>query len=183
MDYSGFTRNFVFVLASIFLVAAGCSSSDGPGEDAGVDAGTDAGSPDGDGDPSPDGADDGADTQTDAGEDAGEDAYDAGTDTGGDEEGDLDPNPFEEAEQNPGEWVWIPVEGTSCRDGSPTGMGVRLQEGADKLVIYLEGGGACFSILTCALYNPDHFSEEDFFRAIWDYQNRERRFGKVASHS
>jgi undecaprenyl diphosphate synthase len=29
---------------------------------------------------------------------------------------------------------------------------------------------------------PD-FSEEDFFRAVWDYQNRERRFGKVASHS
>jgi undecaprenyl diphosphate synthase len=27
---------------------------------------------------------------------------------------------------------------------------------------------------------PD-FTEEDFFRAIWDYQNRERRFGKVAS--
>jgi len=25
---------------------------------------------------------------------------------------------------------------------------------------------------------PD-FTEEDFFRAIWDYQNRERRFGKV----
>lgn len=27
---------------------------------------------------------------------------------------------------------------------------------------------------------PD-FTEEDFFRAIWDFQNRERRFGKVAS--
>ena len=29
---------------------------------------------------------------------------------------------------------------------------------------------------------PD-FSKEDFFRAVWDYQNRERRFGKVARHS
>jgi undecaprenyl diphosphate synthase len=27
---------------------------------------------------------------------------------------------------------------------------------------------------------PD-FSEADFFRALWDFQNRERRFGKVAS--
>jgi len=27
---------------------------------------------------------------------------------------------------------------------------------------------------------PD-FTEEDFFRAIWNFQNRERRFGKVAS--
>ena len=29
---------------------------------------------------------------------------------------------------------------------------------------------------------PD-FSEADFFRALWDFQNRERRFGKVASKS
>jgi undecaprenyl diphosphate synthase len=29
---------------------------------------------------------------------------------------------------------------------------------------------------------PD-FSEDDFFRAVWEYQNRERRFGGVASRS
>lgn len=29
---------------------------------------------------------------------------------------------------------------------------------------------------------PD-FSDDDFYRAIWDYQKRERRFGKVESHS
>jgi len=29
---------------------------------------------------------------------------------------------------------------------------------------------------------PD-FDDEDFFRAIWDFQNRERRFGKVAAQS
>ena len=36
-----------------------------------------------------------------------------------------------------------------CRDGSPTGIGVRLQPGAKDLMIYLEGGGACFNAETC----------------------------------
>nr|WP_276604062.1 pectin acetylesterase-family hydrolase [Nannocystis pusilla] len=37
-----------------------------------------------------------------------------------------------------------------CRDGSTTGIGVRYGAG-DDLVIYFEGGGACFNSDTCAL--------------------------------
>ncbi|MFY0537746.1 pectin acetylesterase-family hydrolase [Nannocystis pusilla] len=37
-----------------------------------------------------------------------------------------------------------------CRDGSTTGIGVRYGAG-DNLVIYFEGGGACFNSDTCAL--------------------------------
>ncbi|MEM6289248.1 MAG: pectin acetylesterase-family hydrolase, partial [Bacteroidota bacterium] len=63
-----------------------------------------------------------------------------------------------EAEANLGAWTWIDVEGSVCRDGSATGIGVRLQDGADDLVIYLEGGGACFNGVTCAT-NPSRQTE------------------------
>ncbi len=68
-----------------------------------------------------------------------------------------------EAEANLGQWTFIDVEGSQCRDGSSTGIGVRLQEGADDLVIYLEGGGACFNAITCdPRANRPSFSEADF---------------------
>lgn len=70
-------------------------------------------------------------------------------------------NPFSEAEQNLGEWAWIEVDGAMCRDGSGTGFGLRLQEGAQKLMIYLQGGGACFDAGSCA-DNPDNFAQTDF---------------------
>lgn len=61
----------------------------------------------------------------------------------------------------PGEWTFIEIEGSQCRDGSQTGIGVRLQENADDLVIYLEGGGACFNAETCAT-NPSTFGAAEF---------------------
>lgn len=73
--------------------------------------------------------------------------------------------PLADAEANVGQWTFIDVEGSQCRDGSPTGIGVRLQDGADDLVIYLEGGGACFNGLTCAT-NPSSFSEVDFSEKV-----------------
>ena len=69
--------------------------------------------------------------------------------------------PLAEAEANLGQWTFLDVAGSKCRDGSPTGIGVRLQEGADDLLIYLEGGGACFSAATCAT-NPKTFGETEF---------------------
>lgn len=65
------------------------------------------------------------------------------------------------AEANLGQWTWIDVEGSVCRDSSSTGIGVRLQEGATDLLIYMEGGGACFNGLTCAT-NPRTFGEAEF---------------------
>ena len=77
---------------------------------------------------------------------------------------DSDPAPedvFAEAEANVGEWTWIDVEGSTCRDGSDTGFGIRLQEGANDLMIYLEGGGACFNASTCRT-NPSTYGEDEF---------------------
>jgi hypothetical protein len=48
----------------------------------------------------------------------------------------------------PNQWVYVPVDGAKCMDNSPTGIGVNLGTSGD-LVIYLEGGGACFNSSTC----------------------------------
>lgn len=50
-----------------------------------------------------------------------------------------------------GQWTWVPIDGAICRDGSATGVGVRLAPGSKKVVFYLEGGGACFHGASCAI--------------------------------
>lgn len=51
----------------------------------------------------------------------------------------------------PNQWTWVDVPGAKCRNGSKTGIGVRLNPASDKVFIYLEGGGACFNATTCAI--------------------------------
>ena len=47
-----------------------------------------------------------------------------------------------------GQWSWVPFPDSACSDGSPTGIGVNPGAGPD-LVLFLEGGGACASGLSC----------------------------------
>lgn len=42
-------------------------------------------------------------------------------------------------------WTWYPIPGTQCLDGSETGVGVSIVTGSPDLMVYLEGGGACFN--------------------------------------
>lgn len=56
-------------------------------------------------------------------------------------------NPYPGSENT---WRWVPIAGTTCMDGSSTGMGVNYRPGSTKLMIYLEGGGACFNPFTCS---------------------------------
>jgi cysteine-rich repeat protein len=44
-------------------------------------------------------------------------------------------------------WQWIPIEGARCRNGSQAGFGLSRSSGSRNLMIYLEGGGACFNSL------------------------------------
>jgi hypothetical protein len=63
------------------------------------------------------------------------------------------------------EWVWVPVAGTRCRDNSETGFAVNLASPAsDKLMIYLEGGGACVDEFFCDT-TPSTFGATQF--ATW----------------
>jgi hypothetical protein len=56
-----------------------------------------------------------------------------------------------------GTWTWVDFPDTSCRDGSTSGLAVSLQSASNKVMIYMEGGGACFDSLTCAT-NPSNAS-------------------------
>lgn len=60
----------------------------------------------------------------------------------------------------PGQWTWVGFPEARCRDGSETGIGVRYGAG-DGLVIYFQGGGACFNSFTCTA-NPSKHDEGDF---------------------
>lgn len=76
-------------------------------------------------------------------------------------EGPFDGPAIKPIDAPPEKWTWIEVDGAKCRDGSPTGFGIRPQTGSDKLVIYLEGGGACFNGTTCGI-NPGSFGSVAF---------------------
>jgi hypothetical protein len=52
----------------------------------------------------------------------------------------------------PDGWVWHEIEGAKCRDGSKTGLFVHKGD-VNKLLIFLEGGGACSNNHFCA-FNP-----------------------------
>jgi hypothetical protein len=65
--------------------------------------------------------------------------------------------PFDVTER---EWTWFPVEGNTCMDGSATGIGLNLDYSSDKLVVFLEGGGACFNEFSCdQVAHQDGFGE------------------------
>ncbi len=73
-------------------------------------------------------------------------------------EGPFDGAPVEAA---PGQWTWVPVPEAKCRTGSATGFGIRVNPASTKLVIYLEGGGACFNGTSCAA-NPGSYGQNNF---------------------
>jgi hypothetical protein len=58
-------------------------------------------------------------------------------------------------------WVWVDVPEAHCRNGSATGFGVNANSASNKLMIFLEGGGACFNALTCGT-NPSAASASTF---------------------
>jgi hypothetical protein len=49
-------------------------------------------------------------------------------------------------------WTWVDFPDSSCDDGSATGIGVN-QGTSSNLIVYMEGGGACWDYLTCYQIN------------------------------
>jgi hypothetical protein len=60
-------------------------------------------------------------------------------------------------EAQPNAWTWVPVDGAKCRDGSQAGFGINKSATSDKLMILLQGGGACYNKGTCAI-NPANYN-------------------------
>jgi hypothetical protein len=54
-------------------------------------------------------------------------------------------------------WTWHEFPDAFCRDGSRATIAVSPSQGSKKLMIFLEGGGACFDALSC-LANPANTS-------------------------
>ena len=52
------------------------------------------------------------------------------------------------------QWQWIEFADSKCRDGSAAGIAVNLNSASQKLMIFLEGGGACFDAQTCSSNPP-----------------------------
>jgi hypothetical protein len=163
-------------LASAGIGGCGSSSSSEPGEVAGEKDGAASGSTS----PSETGEDAGAQTDATAGSTPSEDGATSNPVTSDASSGDAssdatapsaDAGPTKAA---PGidagapvtglsteKWTWVPVDGAHCRDGSSTGFGINVNPASDKLMIFLQGGGACFSSTTCAS-NPSKFGASDF---------------------
>ncbi|WP_434382907.1 pectin acetylesterase-family hydrolase [Melittangium boletus] len=62
-------------------------------------------------------------------------------------------------------WGWTAVPESMCDEGTPTGMGSNLAPDSKNLVIYFNGGGACWDATTCletnrSLHGP--FTESHF---------------------
>jgi hypothetical protein len=47
------------------------------------------------------------------------------------------------------QWTWLPVEGMRCGNGAPTGVGVNLTSRSRRVLIILQGGGACWDVASC----------------------------------
>jgi hypothetical protein len=57
------------------------------------------------------------------------------------------------------QWTYVSFPDTKCRDASAAGIAVVLNSASKNLMIYLEGGGACFDGTTCAV-NPANTSTQ-----------------------
>ncbi len=66
-----------------------------------------------------------------------------------------------DAEASQKNWFWIPKSDMFARDGSTTGYVANLNDDSKKLIIYLQGGGACFNRTTCE-FNPSAFGLTEF---------------------
>ena len=60
-------------------------------------------------------------------------------------------------------WTYVPFLRTRCMSGGPAGLGINLSPDSDRLLIYLQEGGACWDSLSCLMtLNVDGFSQGDF---------------------
>lgn len=63
-------------------------------------------------------------------------------------------------------WTWVDVPGMVCGNGSPTGIAVNPSTRSNKLVIIVEGGGACWEAANCyGIIVPVTASHLDGFNA------------------
>lgn len=50
------------------------------------------------------------------------------------------------------QWVWVPIEGTQCADGTEAGVGVNFTSQSRELVVWFQGNGVCYDATSCSLF-------------------------------
>lgn len=58
----------------------------------------------------------------------------------------------EPIQPEPMAWRYFEIPGTKCIDGTPAGFSVNFNPASTKLLVYLEGGGACFNAFCESLF-------------------------------
>jgi hypothetical protein len=48
-------------------------------------------------------------------------------------------------------WSFVDVPESRCANGEPTGFGINPASGSDELIVYFQGGGACWNLATCGV--------------------------------
>ncbi|HET9552530.1 MAG TPA: pectin acetylesterase-family hydrolase, partial [Anaeromyxobacteraceae bacterium] len=78
--------------------------------------------------------------------------------------------PILDADLPAGQWTWIDFPDTSCGDGTSTGLGINRGTGQD-LLVFFDGGGACWSYETCAVGTATHkaYGSADFAADVTAY--------------
>jgi hypothetical protein len=122
------------------LVRCGGASGTSPLDSGRTDAGQDAG---------PSGADggsgnDGSAMMMDGGSIDGGGSVDAAVDAG------MAPQPITAPT---GTWTWVDFLDSYCDDASPTGIGVNTSTASTNLIVFFNGGGACWDYETCYVFN------------------------------
>ena len=57
-------------------------------------------------------------------------------------------------------WTYVEIEGAVCGNGTPLGVAVSLRSSSDRVLLYLQGGGACWDAGTCfALRSASHLED------------------------
>ncbi len=67
-----------------------------------------------------------------------------------------------------GVWTFVPFADTQCANGSPAAIGVNLVPNATSMAVYFEGGGACWSQLTCYQAMTAINISNDYTQATFD---------------
>ncbi|WP_146618215.1 pectin acetylesterase-family hydrolase [Lujinxingia litoralis] len=72
----------------------------------------------------------------------------------------------------PGRWTYVEVEGARCANGSAVGAGFSAGGQQGDLVVYFNGGGACWDALSCGILetaaNTDRrYSHEQLAREVY----------------
>ncbi len=54
-------------------------------------------------------------------------------------------------------WTWVDEPDTRCGNGRPTGFGINVADDTTRVLIFLQGGGACWDATTCLGLVPTSF--------------------------